>query len=173
MSRTELRLVPDDGVASDAVAVVGAGQVQTCADSLRPLTARAGGVVLVCDVLDTAGVVRAVDAGVRVIARRDDVDGVELVRLVVAARSGHGVLPPDLLGRLLGRSRPAPRRPSVTRRERDVLRLLADGLSTGEIAQELAYSERTIKGIVHGVTERFALRNRSHAVAFAVREGVI
>ena len=55
----------------------------------------------------------------------------------------------------------------------DVLRLVADGLDTGEIAQRLSYSERTIKNVIHDVTSRLHLRNRSHAVAFAMRTGVI
>jgi DNA-binding CsgD family transcriptional regulator len=60
-----------------------------------------------------------------------------------------------------------------TDRETEVLRLLAAGLSTSEIARQLSYSQRTIKSIVHDVTNRFQLRNRSHAVAFAMREGLI
>ena len=57
----------------------------------------------------------------------------------------------------------------LTERERDVLRLLADGLDTAEIAGQLAYSERTIKNIIHDLTTRLNLRNRSHAVAYAVK----
>ena len=54
-----------------------------------------------------------------------------------------------------------------------VLRLVASGLSTQEIADQLCYSQRTVKSILHDVTNRFQLRNRSHAVAFAMREGLI
>ena len=61
----------------------------------------------------------------------------------------------------------------VTRRERQVLALLAEGHSTREVAQRLAYSERTIKNIIHGVTSRLNLRNRLHAVAYALRAGLI
>jgi DNA-binding NarL/FixJ family response regulator len=58
-------------------------------------------------------------------------------------------------------------------REVDVLRLVAEGYDTEEIARMLAYSERTVKNVIHGVTARFNLRNRCHAVAYAVRAGVI
>jgi DNA-binding CsgD family transcriptional regulator len=58
-------------------------------------------------------------------------------------------------------------------RERDVLRLLADGHSTREIAIRLAYSERTIKNILQDLTTRLSLRNRTQAVAHAVRSGWI
>jgi len=61
----------------------------------------------------------------------------------------------------------------ISARETDVLRLIAQGLSTREIAKKLCYSERTVKSLLHDVTVRFELRNRSHAVAFAVREGLI
>ena len=54
-----------------------------------------------------------------------------------------------------------------------MLRLVADGYDTAEIAQQLAYSERTVKNVLHDVTTRLQLRNRSHAVAYALREGLI
>jgi DNA-binding NarL/FixJ family response regulator len=61
----------------------------------------------------------------------------------------------------------------LTGREIAVLRLVADGLDTGEIAQTLSYSERTIKNVLHDITTRLHLRNRAHAVAYALREGLI
>lgn len=65
-------------------------------------------------------------------------------------------------------------RPSVlSRRERDVLMLAADGYSTREIAVRLCYSERTIKNVLQHLTVRLNLRNRTHAVAVAMRHGWI
>ncbi|MDP8971373.1 MAG: helix-turn-helix transcriptional regulator, partial [Actinomycetota bacterium] len=61
----------------------------------------------------------------------------------------------------------------LNKREVEVLRLVADGLDTAEIAGHLAYSERTIKNIIHDVTLRLNLRNRTHAVAYALRQGLI
>jgi DNA-binding NarL/FixJ family response regulator len=62
---------------------------------------------------------------------------------------------------------------SLSPREIAVLRLAADGLDSGEIAQELCYSERTVKNVIYLLTKRLHLQNRSHAVAFALRAGVI
>ena len=61
----------------------------------------------------------------------------------------------------------------ISRRERDVLVLVAEGLSTREVAKQLCYSERTIKSILQDVTTRLALRNRTQAVAVAIRAGWI
>jgi DNA-binding NarL/FixJ family response regulator len=58
-------------------------------------------------------------------------------------------------------------------RERDVLALLADGYDTQEIAERLYYSERTIKSVIHDITSRLHLRNRSHAVAYAIKTGAL
>lgn len=60
-----------------------------------------------------------------------------------------------------------------TDRELNILRLVANGFGTAEIAVELSYSERTVKNAIHAVTERYNLRNRSHAVAYAMRVGAI
>jgi DNA-binding NarL/FixJ family response regulator len=65
------------------------------------------------------------------------------------------------------------RAPSWTDREVAVLRLLAQGMSTREVARALCWSERTIKNVVSDLTTRHGLRNRTHAVAVAVRTGVV
>jgi DNA-binding NarL/FixJ family response regulator len=72
-------------------------------------------------------------------------------------------------------SDPAPARSvaGLTKRERGVLALVAEGYSTREVATQLAYSERTIKNIVRDVTMRLNLRNRTQAVVYAVRSGWI
>ena len=62
---------------------------------------------------------------------------------------------------------------SWSEREVAVLRLLAQGMSTREVARALSYSERTIKNVVYDLTTRNGLRNRTHAVAVAVRSGVV
>ena len=58
-------------------------------------------------------------------------------------------------------------------REVDVLRLVSDGLNVAEIAGQLCYSERTVKKALSSVLKRLHLKNRVHAVAYALRAGVI
>ena len=61
----------------------------------------------------------------------------------------------------------------LTSRETEVLRLVADGYDTSDIADQLAYSESTIKGVLAKIMSRLDARNRCHAVAMVVREGLI
>ena len=61
----------------------------------------------------------------------------------------------------------------LAEREIEVLRLLSEGFDTVEIAAKLCYSERTVKNVIHDVTSRLGLRNRSHAVSYAIRNGLI
>jgi DNA-binding NarL/FixJ family response regulator len=61
----------------------------------------------------------------------------------------------------------------LTEREIEVLQLLADGYDTSEVSDKLYYSERTMKNIMHDITSRRELRNRTHAVAYANKAGLI
>lgn len=182
--RPELEVLAETEVDNADVAVVAADEVDD--ETLRVIKAiqRSGGprVVLVVARPDDGGLVTAVEAGACGLLRRSEATPDILTRAVVAAAQGDGTVPPDLLGRLLSqvgrlqRHVLAPRGltfSGLTERELGVLKLVADGMDTNEIAQQLAYSERTIKNIIHDITTRFHLRNRSHAVAFALRQGLI
>ena len=181
-TRTEVQLVePGDGA---DVAVVVADEVddetvRVLKGALRNGCSRA---VLVVTRIDDAGLLASVEAGACGLVRRTDATPLELVGAVRAAAAGNGTVPPDLLGRLLGQIGRlqqhvlGPRGltlAGLSEREISVLRLVADGYDTGEIARNLCYSERTIKNVIHDVTSRLHLRNRSQAVAYAVREGLI
>jgi DNA-binding NarL/FixJ family response regulator len=61
----------------------------------------------------------------------------------------------------------------LTSREQEVLRLVAEGHPTREVARRLCYSERTIKNVIHDVVTKLNARTRSQAVAEAVRAGLI
>jgi DNA-binding NarL/FixJ family response regulator len=181
-AHTEVQLV-EPGESAD-VAVVVADEVDD--DTVRMLkgTLRNGcsRAVLVVTRIDDAGLLAAVEAGACGLLRRTDATPLNLVGAVRAASMGNGTVPPDLLGRLLGQIGRlqehvlGPRGltfAGLSEREISVLRLVADGYDTGEIARNLCYSERTIKNVIHDVTSRLHLRNRSQAVAYAVREGLI
>jgi DNA-binding NarL/FixJ family response regulator len=64
-------------------------------------------------------------------------------------------------------------RPWLSEREISVLRHLAEGCDTAEIARKTHLSERNIKYVLAGLMRRFNLRNRVHAVAFAIRSGYV
>jgi DNA-binding NarL/FixJ family response regulator len=68
---------------------------------------------------------------------------------------------------------PTPLPTVLCTRELMALRLLADGCDTREIARHLCYSERTVKSIIGTVTDRLGVRNRTQAVAHAIRHGLI
>jgi DNA-binding NarL/FixJ family response regulator len=180
----DLEVLPSGAATAPDVVVLIADLVnedtaQTIRTVVRDESAR---VVLVAAFVDGSAVLGAVEAGVAAIVRRSEATPDRLVTAIRAASTGDGHLPPDLLGRLLqqvGTSQTRPAAPQglrfggLTQRELTVLRLIADGYSTREIARRLSYSERTIKNSIHDLVSRFQLRNRAHAVAFAVRQGLI
>ncbi|MQS08215.1 helix-turn-helix transcriptional regulator [Streptomyces alkaliphilus] len=140
-------------------------------------------VVLVASDLTVAETLHALALGARGLLRRREADTGRLARAVLAAGRGDCTLPPDLLDRLLERST-APDAgggdlgslrgaDSLSDRERSVLRLVAEGHETNEIARRLCYSPRTVSTVVHDITRRFRLRNRAHAVAYALRAGLL
>jgi two-component system nitrate/nitrite response regulator NarL len=61
----------------------------------------------------------------------------------------------------------------LTERERDVLKLIAEGMSNKEIAEQLCITENTVKVHVRTTLEKLQLRNRVQAAVYAVREGLL
>ncbi|MEU6347242.1 MULTISPECIES: response regulator transcription factor [unclassified Streptomyces] len=185
-TRHELRLLAeseDDGT-DKVVAVFAADRVgEPELQALRRLQRGGEGrTVLVATELDDTGLVAAVECGVVGVVRRADASAQRLADAITAVARGEGSVPADLLGRLLdqvGRLQRQVLDPrglaftGLAQREIDVLRLVSEGKDTAEIARTLAFSERTVKNILHDVTTRLQLRNRSHAVAYAMRMGFI
>jgi two-component system, NarL family, response regulator len=68
---------------------------------------------------------------------------------------------------------PSGSRGKLTRRQREILQLLADGGSTSLAARELGLSEETVKTHTKNMLARLGARNRTHAVAIALRECLI
>ncbi len=183
-SRPEIRIVAESAVDDAAVAVVVADQLDE--ETTQVLRALKRGdsprLVLVATVIDDAALVVAAEAGVAGLLRRREASPDALVRAVLRVAAGEGDVPGDMLGRLmdqLGRLQRQVLTPrgltfsGLAPREAQILRLVADGHDTSEIAGRLCYSERTVKNVLHDLTTRLQLRNRSHAVAYALREGLI
>jgi DNA-binding NarL/FixJ family response regulator len=180
--RPEVEIVDRDDDRA-RVAVVAADAVdEDTLGLLRGIQRGGCPIVLVVTAVDDAGLAAAVEAGVAGLVRRVEATPERLAHAVGAVARGEGTVPPDLLGRLLAqvgrvqRQFLQPRGLNLTglsTREADILRLVADGLDTNEIATSLSYSERTVKNVLHDVTSRLQLRNRSHAVAYALKQGMI
>lgn len=139
-------------------------------------------VVLVCSAPKELDLFEAVDLGVCAVLPRNDATVTRLSSAVLSVAAGEAAMPADMLGKLLDKVARiqhdvlAPRglrASGMADREVRILRLVADGMGTREIAHQLSYSERTVKNVLHDVATRFQLKNRSHAVAYAVREGLI
>jgi DNA-binding NarL/FixJ family response regulator len=179
-----IELVDERSVTPDTVAVVVMDEMDDQAiGEVRSLRRRGvDHVVVVAARLDDGGLLAAAEAGASGVLRRAQASPSSLLACIRSAAAGEGSLPPDLLGRLLGqvgrlqRQVLAPRGltfSGLTDREVRVLRLLAEGLDTAEVSRQLFLSERTVKNVVHDVTSRLNLRNRTHAVAYALRQGLI
>jgi DNA-binding NarL/FixJ family response regulator len=167
---------PDRSAVDVAVVVSDSLDEHTSATLARLHRLTGPRVVLVMDAVDGRAVLAAVEAGTGALVRRSEASGERLTQAVRRVAAGEGMLPGDVLGRLLHNGADSAGRLTfggLTQRELTVLRLVADGYSTAEIADRLTYSERTIKNALHDLARRFHLRNRTHAVAFAVREGLI
>ncbi|MFT4294295.1 MAG: LuxR C-terminal-related transcriptional regulator [Micropruina sp.] len=181
-ARADMQVVESVTQARVAVVVADAVAEETTHD-LRMLTREnRPRLVLIVATVDDAALVAAAEAGVVGLLRRCDATAEAVARVIGKAAAGDGEVPADLLGRLLqqvGRLQRqvlAPRGltfAGLTPRETEVVRLVADGLDTSEIAVRMSYSERTVKNVLHDLTTRLQLRNRTHAVAYAVREGLI
>jgi DNA-binding NarL/FixJ family response regulator len=145
-----------------------------------PRASGAGGlpVLLVADDIGERDLVRAVQHGVVGVLLRHEVGYEDVLRAARRALRGESPMPFSLVRALVERLRsPQPDARScasrLSTREVAVLRLLAEGLSTAEVAGRLNYSERTIKNVLHDVITRLKLRNRTQAVAYAIRSGAL
>ena len=122
-------------------------------------------------------VYEALRAGASGFVLKDD-SPEQLIAAIRTVAGGDALLSPTITKRVIQKfarlPRPAPPTElhDLSDRERDVFRLIARGLSNGEIAQELFISETTVKTHVTHILQKLDLRDRVQAVVLAYQTGV-
>jgi two-component system nitrate/nitrite response regulator NarL len=131
-------------------------------------------VLLVSAFTDSGVVYKALETGATGFlskeARRE-----ELVDAVLACARGENIIPPDLAGGLVSeiRLRKQNDRPALTKREQEILHLIAAGKSLPEIAEQLYLGLTTVKTHVQHLYEKLGVSDRAAAVATGMRRGLI
>ncbi len=136
-------------------------------------------VIVLTSFLDDERLLPAVEAGADGYLLKD-VEPAELARAIRGAQAGEAMIAPTVAGRLL-RTLSEPRSPQpqpadaerLTRREHEVLELIAAGRSNKRIAFELGISEKTVKTHVGHVLAKLGVADRTQAALLAVRSGLV
>jgi DNA-binding NarL/FixJ family response regulator len=135
-------------------------------------------VIVLTSFLDDERLMRAVEAGADGYLLKD-AEPAELARAIRTAHAGGALIAPAAAARLLKAlsSRSGVRQESplgrLTRREQDVLELLARGYANKRIAFELGIAEKTVKAHVGRVLAKLGVTDRTQAALLAVREGLV
>jgi len=144
--------------------------------AMRELRARVpeSRVIVLTSFLDDERLLPAVQAGAAGYLLKNS-EPAELVRAIRAAHGGETIIDPTVASRLVqaiadGRRSAADQ--ALTRREREVLELIARGRSNKRIAFELGISEKTVKTHVGHVLAKLGVSDRTQAALLAVREGL-
>ncbi|MCM6775599.1 response regulator transcription factor [Nocardia sp. CDC159] len=141
--------------------------------------ATASKVIMVVTEEDVAHAVELLRAGVRGLLSSGCSPLELLCAIRVIAVGNRLVVPPQVLGDLtyampgIPRTLDARIAEALTRREAEVLRLLAHGRSNAEIAEQLSVSATTVRSHVHHVLQKLAVTTRGQAVAVAYETGLI
>ncbi|GHJ37160.1 response regulator transcription factor [Streptomyces sp. TS71-3] len=182
-----VRLLPDDARDdADVIVVFTQDVTEETISFMRRMDGRATnpdmGIVLVGNPIGEAKLMRAVRYGLIGFVPRSHANLDQVLRAVLGIQEGRSQLPAALVRSLLDQVRSLQKdvlepngldAAGFKDREIQVLKLLAEGLDTGEVARRLNYSPRTIKAILASLTVRLGLRNRTHAIVHALRAGVI
>lgn len=102
----------------------------------------------------------------------------EIANAVRLADSGETALSPQLAASMLDEVRKLDQAPTkdervVTKREEEVLQLIADGCSTSEVADQMFISQKTVKNHLASIYQKLDARDRTQAVLQAVRMGIV
>jgi DNA-binding NarL/FixJ family response regulator len=147
--------------------------------AMRQLRIRApdSRVIVLTSFLDDERVLPAIQAGAAGYLLKN-VEPSELARAIRAAHAGDAIIDPTAAARLMNAiaddTRPRiEEQERLTRRERDVLELIARGRSNKRIALELGISEKTVKTHVGHLLAKLGVSDRTQAALMAVRQGLV
>jgi NarL family two-component system response regulator LiaR len=102
-----------------------------------------------------------------------DVSADELARAIRAAQVGRATLSPDVAQVMVDTAnQPPPPGLDLTEREREVLKLMIEGLNNTQIAGEMIVSPSTVKSHVSNILSKLGVASRTEAVALALRQGL-
>ncbi|HEV3231022.1 MAG TPA: response regulator transcription factor [Candidatus Dormibacteraeota bacterium] len=124
-------------------------------------------VLVLSSYVDDAQVFAAIDAGAAGYMLKD-VEPEALAEAIREVHRGRPALHPDVASRLMHRAS-APPGSALTARERDVLRLIAEGFANKEIGRRLFISEKTVKTHVSNILQKLDVADRTQAALAAVR----
>ena len=130
--------------------------------------------VLLSAFIDGSLVHQALSAGAAGFLSKEST-GAEICEAIAIAARGEVALAPEMQSALAGelRLRAPARGPRLSDREAEILALLADGLSSGEIAHELSVSATTVKSHLRHLYDKLEVSDRAAAVARAMRSGLL
>lgn len=98
----------------------------------------------------------------------------EVTAAVRAAAAGEAVISPELLSRLLPKlTRTAGPEPELTRREQEVLDMLAQGLSNAAIAEQLTVSVHTVRNHIANLSAKLGAHSKLEVLSIAIRRGLL
>jgi len=129
-------------------------------------------VLVLTSYLDDTHVFAAVQAGAAGYLLKD-VQPDALAEGIRQVSQGLAVLHPQIAARLMNRSARPASLADFTQRERDVLKLLAEGLSNKEMAGRLFISEKTVKTHISNVLQKLGVADRTQAALLAVRQRLV
>jgi DNA-binding NarL/FixJ family response regulator len=128
-------------------------------------------VLVLTSFVDEAHVFAAVEAGAAGYLLKD-VEPEALSAAIRRVHNGQPVLHPDAATRLMRRGA-EPVGPPLSRRELEVLRLLAEGFANKQIARRLGIAEKTVKAHVSSILTKMAVADRTQAAVQALRRGLL
>ena len=129
-------------------------------------------VLVLSSYVDDAQVFSAIQAGAGGYQLKD-IQPEALADAIRDVHAGRPALHAEAQARLMHRAADPPAGSQLTPRERDVLRLLAEGFPNKEIARRLFVSEKTVKTHVSSILQKLGVQDRTQAALAAVRQGLL